>query len=55
MNNTLFEQFGGTYTKKSDYILPNLNFTDGKRNRLYRSVGTTQVNLLKAPPQSFIL
>ena len=24
MNNTLFEQFGGTYTQQSDYLLPNL-------------------------------
>ena len=24
INNTLFEQFGGTYTKHGDYILPNL-------------------------------
>ena len=24
MNNTLFEQFGGTYTKQGDYLLPNL-------------------------------
>lgn len=24
MNNTLFEQFSGTYTQQSDYLLPNL-------------------------------
>ena len=24
MNNTLFEQFGGTYTQQDDYLLPNL-------------------------------
>jgi hypothetical protein len=24
MNNTLFEEFGGTYTKQGDYLLPNL-------------------------------
>lgn len=24
MNNTLFEQFSGTYTKQGDYLLPNL-------------------------------
>lgn len=24
MNNTLFEQFGGTYIKQGDYLLPNL-------------------------------
>ena len=24
MNNTLFEQFGGTYTLQDDYLLPNL-------------------------------
>lgn len=24
MNNTLFEQFGGTYTLQGDYLLPNL-------------------------------
>ena len=24
MNNTLFEQFGGTYTQQGDYLLPNL-------------------------------
>lgn len=24
MNNILFEQFGGTYTQQSDYLLPNL-------------------------------
>ena len=24
MNNTLFEQFSGTYIKQNDYLLPNL-------------------------------
>ena len=24
MNNTLFEQFGSTYTRQDDYLLPNL-------------------------------
>lgn len=24
MTETLFEQFGGTYTKQGDYLLPNL-------------------------------
>ncbi len=24
MNNTLFEQFSGTYTKHGDYLFPNL-------------------------------
>lgn len=24
MNNTLFEQFSGTYTQQGDYFLPNL-------------------------------
>ena len=24
MNNTLFEQFGGKYTRQGDYLLPNL-------------------------------
>lgn len=24
MNNTLFEQFSGTYTRQGDYLLPNL-------------------------------
>ncbi len=24
MNNTLFEQFSGTYTQQGDYLLPNL-------------------------------
>lgn len=24
MNETIFEQFGGTYTKQGDYLLPNL-------------------------------
>ena len=24
MNETIFEKFGGTYTKQGDYLLPNL-------------------------------
>lgn len=27
MNNTLFKQFGGTYTQQGDYLLPNLTLT----------------------------
>jgi len=27
MNNTLFEQFGGTYTLRGDYLLPNLTLS----------------------------
>lgn len=55
MNNALFEQFGVTYTKQGNYLLPNLNYTGRRRNRLYRSVGTPQVKLPKASPQSFVL
>lgn len=52
MNNTLFEQFGSTYTQQGDYLLPNLILP--AKNRLYRSMGTTQIELLKAS-QSFVL
>ena len=27
MKKTLFEQFGGTYTKQGDYLLPNLTLS----------------------------
>lgn len=30
MTETLFEQFGGTYTKQGDYLLPNLILPDEK-------------------------
>lgn len=55
MNNTLFEQFSGTYNKQGDYLLTNLTLPAEKETGLYRSVGTTQVKLLKASPQIFVL
>lgn len=32
MNNTLFEQFGGTYTQQGDYLLPNLTLPAEEEN-----------------------
>jgi hypothetical protein len=55
MKKTLFEQFGGTYTKQGDYLLPNSILPAEEETGLYRSVGTTQVKLLKASPQIFVL
>ena len=36
MTETLFEQFGGTYTKQGDYLLPNLALPAEKEVRLKR-------------------
>ena len=49
MNNTLFEQFGGTYTRQGDYLLPNLILPAEEET------GYIGVKLFKAPPQSFVL
>lgn len=54
MNNTLFEQFGGAYTKQSDYLLPNL-ILSAEKNWSHQSVGTTKIKLFKAPSQRFVL
>ncbi len=55
MNNTLFEQFSGTYTKQGDYLLPNLTLLAKEETSYIRVWGSTQVKLLKAPSQSFVL
>lgn len=55
MNNTLFEQFGGTYTLQGDYFLSNLTLSAEEETGYIGVWETTQVNLLKAPPQSFVL
>lgn len=47
MNNTLFEQFGGTYTKQGDYLLPNLTLP-AKEGTGYIGVwGQRRLNCLK--------
>lgn len=55
MNNTLFEQFGGTYTRPGDYLLHNLTLPAEEETGYIRVWGSTQVKLFKAPSQSFIL
>ena len=39
MNNTLFEQFGSTYTKQGDYLLPNLTLPAKEETNYIKSVG----------------
>lgn len=47
MNNTLFEQFGGTYTKQSDYLLPNLTLPAEAETGYIRVWGQRRLNYLK--------
>lgn len=47
MNNTLFEQFGGTYTKQGDYLLPNLTLLAKEETGYIRVWGQRRLNYLK--------
>ncbi len=47
MNNTLFEQFGGTYTKHGDYILPNLTLSAEEETSYIRVWGQRRLSYLK--------
>lgn len=44
---TLFEQFGGTYTKQSDYLLPNLTLPAEAETGYIRVWGQRRLNYLK--------
>lgn len=46
MNNTLFEQFGGTYTMQGDYRLPNLTLP-AEEERPIGVWGQRRLNYLK--------
>ena len=47
MNNILFEQFGGTYTKHGDYILPNLTLLAKEETSYIRVWGQRRLTYLK--------
>lgn len=47
MNNTLFEQFGGTYTRQGDYLLPNLNLPTKEETGYIGVWGQRRLNHLK--------
>lgn len=47
-----FEQFGGTYTKQGDYLLPNLILSAEEETGY---IGAWGQRILKAPFQSFVL
>ena len=47
MNNTLFEQFGGTYTRQGDYLLPNLNLPTEEETGYIGVWGQRRLNHLK--------
>ena len=47
MNNTLFEQFGGTYTRQGDYLLPNLNLPTEEETGYIGVWGQHRLNHLK--------
>lgn len=47
MNNTLFEQFGGTYTQQSDYLLPNLTLQAEEETGYIEVWGQRRLNYLK--------
>lgn len=47
MNNILFEQFGGTYTKHGDYILPNLTLPAKEETSYIRVWGQRRLTYLK--------
>lgn len=47
MNNTLFEQFGGTYTKQGDYLLPNLTLPAKEETGYIGVWGQRRLNCLK--------
>lgn len=47
MNNTLFEQFGGAYTKQGDYLLPNLTLPAEEETSYIGVWGQRRLNYLK--------
>lgn len=47
MNNTLFEQFGGTYTQQGDYLLPNLTLPAEAETGYIGVWGHRRLNYLK--------
>lgn len=47
MNNTLFEQFGGTYTLQGDYLLPNLTLPAEEETGYIGVWGQRRLNYLK--------
>lgn len=47
MNNSLFEQFSGTYTQQSDYLLPNLILPAEEETGYIRVWGQRMLNYLK--------
>lgn len=47
MNNTLFEQFGGTYTRQGDYLLPNLILPAEEETGYIGVWGQRRLNYLK--------
>lgn len=47
MNNTLFEQFGGTYTQQGDYLLPNLTLPAEEETGYIGVWGQRRLNYLK--------
>lgn len=47
MENTLFEKFGGTYTKQGDYLLPNLILPAEEESGYIGVWGQRRLNYLK--------
>lgn len=47
MNNTLFEQFGGTYTQQGDYLLPDLTLPAEEETGYIGVWGQRRLNYLK--------
>ncbi len=47
MNNTLFKQFSGTYTRQGDYLLPNLILPAEAKTGYIRVWGQRRLNYLK--------
>lgn len=47
MNNTLFEQFSGTYTQPGDYLLPNLILPAEEETGYIGVCGQRRLNYLK--------
>lgn len=46
MNNTLFEQFSGKYTRQGDYLLPNLTLQAEEKTGYIRVWGQRRLNYL---------
>lgn len=46
MNNSLFEQFSGTYTQQGDYLLPNLTLTTEEETGYIGVWGQRRLNYL---------